>query len=55
MTQPYPECAEFREKNWQSWIEGTGSANQYQNIHLPYIAAHFGDVWDARVSQGMDP
>jgi len=24
-------------------------------VHLPYIAAHFSDVWDAPVARGTDP
>ena len=29
--------------------------DQYQLIHLPYIALHFCDVWDAPVTRGTDP
>ena len=29
--------------------------NKYQLIHLPYIALHFCDVWDAPVTRGTDP
>lgn len=35
MTWSYPEWAEFHKKNWQSWIEVTEPANQYQKLHLP--------------------
>ena len=39
----------------KSWIEGTESANHYQQIHLPYVVLHFWGVWDTPISRGMDP
>ena len=55
LTTYYPDWADFRQKNWRSWIETGRSADQYQMIHLPYIAVHFCDVWDVHVAKGMNP
>ena len=55
LTQFYPCWANFRQENWRNWIDGGQSADHYQSVHLPYIAAHFSDVWDAPVTRGTDP
>ena len=55
LTNDYPERADFRQKNWRSWIAGDTSADQYQCVHLAYIALHFCDIWDAPVVKGMNP
>ena len=55
LTQFYPCWANFRQENWRSWIDGGQSADHYQSVHLPYIAVHFSDVWDAPVARGTDP
>ena len=31
------------------------AGNLFHKIHLPYIVVNYWDVWDAPVSQGIDP
>ena len=55
LAQYYPVIAEFRKNNWRAWIEGGESSNQFQRLHLPYIAVHFWSVWDAPIERKIDP
>ena len=49
----YPKTAESRQETWRSWIDDGESANHYQQVHLPYIAVYFKDVWDTKFEPGV--
>jgi len=55
LTQFYPDDGEFRKKAWRNWIDGGENSDTYQTCHLPHIAVHFCNAWDAPVSRGMKP
>ena len=55
LVRNYPAWAKFRQDNWQDWIRGGENSKAYQVVHLPWIATHFWNLWDAPVDRGAKP